>query len=270
MPIIQLLVLAIIQGITEFLPISSSAHLILAPLVVEQWSDQGPLIDIAAHVGSLFAVLIYFRAETGMLIAGGFDSLRNRQTAARNLFLKVLFASIPVLVLGAIFALTGIIDYLRSPYVLATTSIVFGILLWIADRQPSVRSGLERIEWREALLIGLAQMLSIIPGTSRSGVTMTAARFMGWTREEAARFSMLLAIPTISALGLFAGIDILRDGADATMQAAAIVAGLSFLSALAAIDILMRLTRIMSFTPFVLYRIGFGCVLLFFAERLSG
>ena len=268
MPIIQLIVLAIIQGITEFLPISSSAHLILAPLVVDSWADQGPLIDIAAHVGSLFAVLIYFRSETATLIRGGIDTLRFRASDDRTLFLKVSAASIPVLGLGAVFALTGVMDHLRSPYVLAATSIIFGGLLWFADRRPTTRSGLDRIEWREAVLIGLAQMMSIIPGTSRSGVTMTAARFMGWTREEAARFSMLLAIPTISALGLFAGFDIVSEGATATTEAAVIVAVLSFLAALSAIAILMRLTRSISFTPFVIYRIGFGLVLLAFADKL--
>ncbi|MEL6359722.1 MAG: undecaprenyl-diphosphate phosphatase [Pseudomonadota bacterium] len=268
MPLIQLIVLAIIQGVTEFLPISSSAHLVLAPLVVSSWSDQGALIDVAAHVGSLFAVLIYFRQETGSLFRGGIDTLTFKDSQERSLFLKIAIATIPVLFLGAIFALTGLIDRIRSPYVIAATSIIFGVLLWHADRQPTEKEGLARISWRETILIGFAQMLSIVPGTSRSGATMTAARYLGWSREEAARFSMLLAIPTISALGIFAGVDLVREGADATMEAAAIVAVLSFFAALLAIAVLMRLTRSISFTPFVIYRLIFGVVILAFADRL--
>ena len=268
MPLIQLIVLAIIQGVTEFLPISSSAHLILAPLAVEQWSDQGPLIDIAAHLGSLGAVLIYFRAETMMLFRGGLDALLLRESVDRKLFLYIAVATIPALGLGGVLAVTGLIDYLRSPYVIGATSIVFGLLLWHADRSPTPKEGLERITWREAITIGLAQMIALIPGTSRSGITMTAARYLGFSRTEAARFSMLLAIPTILALGFFASAKIVSEGAGATMEAAAIVATLSFFAALASIAFLMRLTRSVSFTPFVIYRIIFGLLILYYAGEL--
>ena len=269
MPIIQLIVLAIVQGITEFLPISSSAHLILAPLLVDGWSDQGALIDVAAHVGTLAAVMLYFRSETGLLVRGGIDTALFRKTDDRKLFLLVAVATIPVVFMGAVFALTGFIDVIRSPYVIATTSIVFGALLWHADRAPTEKEGLTRITWRETMTIGLAQMLSIVPGTSRSGVTMTAARYMGWSRTEAARFSMLLAIPTIAALGLFATAKLVADGSDGDMTAAAIVAILSFLVALAAIAIFMKMTRTMSFTPFVIYRILMGLGLFAIAGQLS-
>ena len=269
MPIVQLIVLAIIQGITEFLPISSSAHLILAPLAVEDWTDQGPLIDIAAHVGSLGAVLIYFRSETAQLFRGGVDTLRFRDSADRKLFLYIAFASIPIFALAAVFVTFDIVDALRSPYVIGWTSIIFGVLLWLADRQPATQEGLDKISWRDVISIGGAQMLALIPGVSRSGVTMTAARYLGWTRPEAARFSMLLAIPTILALGFFAGIDIIKDGAQADMIAAALVALLSFFAALAAIAFLMKLTQKMSFTPFVIYRLIFGVILLVFAGSLS-
>ena len=270
MPLIQLVVLAIVQGITEFLPISSSAHLILAPLVVEDWNDQGPLLDVAAHVGTLFAVIAYFRSESGLLVRGGVDTITFRKSPARRLFLLVAVATAPVLAMGAIFALTGLIDLIRSPYVIAFTSIFFGCLLWHADRAPVGKEGLDRITWRETVLIGLSQALSIIPGTSRSGVTMTAARYLGWSRTEAARFSMLLAIPTIAALGLFASIDLITDGSVGDMRSAAVVAVLSFLVALAAIAVFMRWTRTMSFTPFVIYRIALGVGLLLIAPRLVG
>lgn len=269
MPIIQLVVLAIIQGITEFLPVSSSAHLILAPLAVESWGDQGPLIDIAAHVGSLVAVLFYFKAETFMLVRGGVDTLRWRESEDRKLFLFIAAATIPIIAVAAMFVLFDLTDALRSPQVIGAASIVFGVLLWHGDRAPATKEGLSRITWREALTIGAAQAFAIIPGASRSGVTMTAARYLGWTRAEAARFSMLLAIPTIAAFGLFAGLELIGEGAGATTMQAAIVAALSFLSAYAAIAVFMRLTRTMSFTPFVVYRILLGLALLFFAGGLA-
>ncbi len=265
MTLVQLIVLAIIQGITEFLPISSSAHLILAPVVVDGWRDQGPLIDIAAHVGSLIAVLIYFRAESVMLVRGGVDALRFRESADRKLFLFIAAATIPLLLAASVVVAAGIIDLLRSPATIGVASIVFGALLWHGDRQPTEKRGLDRITFRETMLIGAAQALALIPGASRSGVTITAARYLGWTREEAARFSMLLAIPAIGALGLLAAIEIVRNGAGATMQAAAIVATLSFVTAYAAIAVLMTLTRKISFTPFVIYRIVMGAALLAFA-----
>lgn len=270
MTLIQLIVLAIIQGITEFLPISSSAHLILAPIAVGGWDDQGPLIDIAAHVGSLIAVLIYFRNETAMLVRGGADTLRFRASPERRLFLFVATATIPLLMAACVIVAAGIIDQLRSPVVIGLASIVFGGLLWHSDRRPAVHDGLQRITWRETLAIGAAQALALIPGASRSGVTMTAARYLGWTREEAARYSMLLAIPAISALGAFAAIDIVRSGGGATAMAALIVGVLSFATALAAIAALMTLTRRISFTPFVIYRLVMGVALLAFAAGAFG
>lgn len=270
MPVVQLIVLAIIQGITEFLPVSSSAHLILAPLAVESWEDQGPLIDIAAHVGSLFAVFLYFREETGMIVRGGVDALRWRASDDRKLFLFIAGATIPILMCAAVFVALDLTSALRSPVVIGWASIIFGLLLWHADRSPSAAHGLERIRWREAMTIGAAQMLAVIPGVSRSGVTMTAARYLGWTRTEAARFSMLLAIPTISAFGAFAGLELIRDGARASLAAAGFVAVLSFASAYAAIAIFMRLTQRMSFTPFVIYRVALGVVLLVFADAITG
>ena len=274
MPLIQLIVLAIVQGITEFLPVSSSAHLILAPLVADGWADQGPLIDVAAHIGSLAAVTVYFRHETGMLVRGGLDFVMRKTSADARLFALIAAATIPVLVFAGLFVALDIVDALRSPYVIAATSIFFGVLLWHGDRAPQTREGLAgdglaRVTWREAMTIGLAQMLAIIPGTSRSGVTMTAARYLGWPRDEAARFSMLLAIPTISAFGLFAGVELVADGAQATKAAAAIVAALSFVTAYATIAVFMRLTKNISFTPFVIYRIALGVLLLAFAGRLG-
>jgi len=267
LPLVQLVVLALIQGITEFLPISSSAHLILAPVLVDGWNDQGPVIDVAAHVGSLFAVLIYFRAETIRLTRGAFDTLFARPGADRQLFLFLLAASLPLLIAGAAIALTGVIDHLRSPLVIGVASIVFGIALGLSDRadtEPAHR--VETLSFGHAMKVGLAQVLALIPGASRSGVTMTAARALGWSRTEAARFSMLLAIPSIAAIGLFAGLDLVTGTiSQASPTAALIVAALSFVAAISAIHIFLKLTRSVSFLPFVIYRVAMGLGLIAFA-----
>ncbi|MBI1393230.1 MAG: undecaprenyl-diphosphatase [Alphaproteobacteria bacterium] len=262
MPLVQLIVLAIVQGVTEFLPISSSAHLILAPLLVPGWDDQGALIDVASHVGTLLAVLVYFRSETLMLVRGGLDAVSFRPSDDRKLFLQVAAASVPIIIIGGLVAATGAIDALRNPYVIGVASIVFGVALWHGDRAATTKEGLDRISWREALAIGAAQLLAIIPGASRSGVTMTAARYLGWSRQEAARFSMLLAIPTILAVGGFAAIELAMEGTNEDFRAAAIVLVLSFLVAWGVVALFMRYTQRMNFTPFVIYRILMGVAVI--------
>ena len=267
MPLLQLVILALIQGITEFLPISSSAHLILAPVLIESWEDQGPVIDLAAHVGTLLAVLIYFRDETIRILTGMVQTVTGRTGPERTLFLFLLCASIPLVIVGAFLALSGLIDHLRSPLVIGIASIVFGALLWHGDRRSiDHRLRVETMSFRHAMTVGFAQVLALIPGASRSGVTMTAARYLGWSRVEAARFSMLLAIPSIAAGGLFVAYDLLSGSlSDTSPSAAGIVAGLSFISALCVIHLFLRLSRTVSFTPFVLYRILMGVALIAFA-----
>lgn len=259
MPIIHLIVLAIVQGITEFLPVSSSAHLILAPVVLG-WEDQGRAIDVAAHVGSLGAVLLYFRVETGNLFLGGLDTLRFRATENRDLFLTLAVATVPLVVIGALFAITGIADALRSPLVIAGASIGFGILLWIADRRLAKVDTMPT-GWGPIFAISMAQALAIIPGTSRSGITITAARWLGYGREAAARFSMLLAIPAIMATGAYETVGLIKEGEMGALTPALIVAVFSFLAAYGTINVFLRLAGKMSFTPFVLYRIALGILL---------
>ena len=225
--------------------------------------DETPTPDGADIIDGDGRYLIPGLAEMhGHLPSGGAN-------AEDTLFLYVAGATIPILTLAAVFVAFDVVDALRSPVVIGWVSIIFGLLLWHADRAPSSKEGLGRIGFKEAMIIGSSQMLALIPGVSRSGITMTTARYLGWTRTEAARFSMLLAIPTILALGFFAGIALLRDGAEASIASAAIVAVLSFLSALAAIAFLMHLTQRMSFTPFVVYRIAFGVLLLASAGSLA-
>ena len=192
MPIEQLILLALVQGITEFLPISSSAHLILAPMLTGS-EDQGALIDVAAHLGSLGAVLLYFRQETGMLVRGALAALRFKLTDESRLFLYIAAATIPVIAAAAALVLLDATEAMRSPAVIAWTTIVFGVLLYLSDRTAERSHGLADLTPLRVGLIGLAQAIAIIPGTSRSGITITAARFLGFSRPEAARFSMLLA-----------------------------------------------------------------------------
>lgn len=259
MTITQIVVLAIIQGITEFLPISSSGHLNLVHLLSD-WPDQGTLIDVAVHVGSLAAVLVYFRRDVGQLVLGGIDLLRLRWNERSRLAAFLVLASVPVFIAGFIMLASGAVDALRLLWIVATANLVFALLLLVADRYPTA-GDVEHIGWRRALFIGTAQILSLIPGVSRSGVTMTAARFMGISRTESARFSMLLAIPTILGAGAASGFQIYRSG-DALLQSHALIAaGLSFLAAIVAIWALMRWLRSMTFLPFVVYRVGLSAAL---------
>ena len=260
MSLFHLMILALVQGLTEFIPVSSSAHLILPAQVFEGFEDQGTGIDVAAHIGSLGAVMLYFRREVADLIRGAGQVARLRPAAEGRLLLLLVAATVPFLFVAAGLALSGAADALRSPIVIAWASIGFGILLWLADRTPQRIAALPE-RFGPAVTIGLAQCLALIPGTSRSGITMTAARFLGYDRTEAARFSMLLSIPTIAASGLYLATD-LGEGGGTALLPALIVAALSFAAAYAAIGIFLRLTRSVSYTPFVIYRIALGALLL--------
>lgn len=261
MSFIQLLVLAIIQGLTEFLPISSSGHLALVDEMTG-WADQGVLIDVAIHVGSLFAVLIYFREDVMGLVRGGFELLRGRMTEAGRLALYLVGASVPIFVIGFLLVRAGYVEGLRSAVTIAWANMAFAVLLYWGDRVgPVVRTQIDWT-WGRAMAVGFAQVTAVIPGASRSGVTMTMARFLGFERKEAARFSMLLAIPTILGAGAAGALELAESG-DVTLQAdAGIAAVLSFLAALASIAVFMRLLEKISLTPFVIYRVVLGAALL--------
>jgi len=262
MTLIHLVVLALIQGITEFLPISSSAHLILTPTFLGE-ADQGPLIDVMAHAGTLMAVLVYFWRDIRDVVIGKFALLSGRITPGGRLALLVAASLPPVLIFGgALFAL-DLIEQLRSPLVIAISTLVFALPLWLADRYgPSVKS-IESMGFKDAVLIGIAQAMALIPGASRSGTTMTAARALGLSRSESARFSMLMSIPVIVAFAVLSLIRLMSDTAATTqLHDGLIVAALSFISALAAIAALMRLVERVGFLPFVIYRVALGVGLL--------
>lgn len=261
MELLHLLVLALVQGVTEFLPISSSAHLILIPEVLD-WKDQGLMIDVALHVGTLAAVVSYFWRES-LRMAGGLLSLaQGRYDASARLLLLIVLATLPVVIVG--YALQEVVSlYLRSASVIAATTIGFGILLYLADRFGRRREVMEAMTWRQALVIGLFQCLALVPGTSRAGITMTAALFLGYQRAEAARFSLLLSIPTTAAAGVLIGAELWRSGDLALQRDALVAAALAFLAAWLAIGAMMGWLQRASFTPFVVYRLILGIGLLF-------
>ncbi|SDD32989.1 undecaprenyl-diphosphate phosphatase [Kordiimonas lacus] len=264
MTALHLFVLAIVQGITEFLPISSSGHLILVPALTG-WPDQGLAMDGAVHVGTLVAVLLYFREDTkGLFLAalGAVGIAPARRAVADTIYAKLFWAlviaTIPAVIFGFTVKVSGLADLMRGAAVIATTSIVFGLLLWVADKKGATEKALDRMAVKPALIIGFAQVLSLIPGTSRAGITMTAARYLGFGRQEAARFSMLLSIPTIIGAGVLLGKDVAESGDPVIWIDAAIGAGLSCLAALAAIHFLMKWLERANMTIFVVYRVLLG------------
>ena len=264
MSLFQLFILALVQGITEFLPISSSGHLVLVP-VLTGWPDQGLLMDVAVHVGTLAAVLMYFWKDTKGLALAGFGSIGitpARRAIEGTLYLKLFWAlvigTIPMVIVGGLMVATDANDALRSAEVIATTSIVFGILLYVADKRGPVTKTTDDMAIKPALMIGLAQVLALIPGSSRAGVTMTAARWLGFSRTESARFSMLLSIPAIIASGTATGLKALENASANELGDAAIGAVLSCLAALVAIHFLMRWLQSANMTIFVVYRVLLG------------
>lgn len=265
MTTLHLLLLALIQGLTEFLPISSSGHLILLPRLLGV-EDQGLMLDVAVHVGTLGAVMLYFWRDMLRLLIGLGHVLTGRiSTPQARLFLLLVFATIPVVVAGLALKLSGIMDSLRSIEVIGWTMLVFGLVLYVADHKGPETKQAEGWNWRDALIMGLAQVVALIPGTSRSGITITAARGLGYTRTEGARLSMLMSVPTIMASGLLLGKDVVEAGDWSLLKEAGLAAALAFVAALFALSLMMRLLKSTSFTPYVIYRIGLGGVLLWLA-----
>jgi len=261
MLIMQIIVLALIQGITEFLPISSSGHLLLVP-VVTGWPDQGLLTDVMVHMGSFLAVVVYFWRDCVNLTIGGLDLLRGRMTAWGKLALLIVLGTIPAVAFGLFLDKVGFMDVVRQmPQVVAWNAIIFGVLLYLCDRYGLSIRRMSDMTWAPAIIIGLAQAIAIIPGTSRSGITMTAARALGFERPEAARFAFLLGIPAIAGAGILQLGDAVAAGESITFGML-LTAVLTFFVALGTITVLMRLVRFMSFLPFAIYRVALGVVLL--------
>ncbi|MEM8693747.1 MAG: undecaprenyl-diphosphate phosphatase [Pseudomonadota bacterium] len=262
MTLFQLLLVAVIQGITEFLPVSSSGHLILLPTLTGT-PDQGLAIDVAVHVGTLFAVTLYFWQDVRVAAHGAIRLLRGKvDTQGAFLALCLIIATIPALIVGALIKLSGLDSALRSAEVIGWTMLVFGIVLYWADTRGAVDRMADRWTLKHAGIMGLAQCLALIPGTSRSGITITAARALGYDRASAAKLSMLMSIPVIIGSGAVVSIDVIGQANWAVLRDATIAAAFAFIAALAALVLMMRLLRSVSFTPYVIYRVILGAGLL--------
>ncbi len=268
---LQVLVLALVQGITEFLPVSSSAHLVL-PAQLTSWPDQGLAFDVAVHFGTLLAVLAYFRKDLLTMLwavaqAPALYAVRagqathnaetERAATAVAQVLKLALATLPVVIIGVL-GKDFIQGQLRTVPVIATTTMLFGAALWYADRRPTSNSA---ITWQAAGLIGLAQAIALIPGTSRSGITITAALMLGLSRVEAAKFSFLLAIPTIAGAQLLLSLDLAEGNVETDLAKVAAGAALAGVSAYLGIHYFIRLVERTGMLPYVVYRLVLGLVL---------
>ena len=254
---LQYFLIGIIQGVTEFLPISSSGHLVLFAQLTN-WEDQGLFTDIAVHFGTLFAVIIYLRKD----IYYFFTNIFQFKIFEDQIIFKIILATLPAIILGY-FIYDYVSLYFRSIQLIALSSIVFAIILFFADRVKMESKGWNRVTYTEALIVGLFQVLAFIPGASRAGVTITGARLLGYDRVNAARFSMILSIPIILASMTLSLINILNEEYVAVNLYQSFFASLvAFITALLSIIFLMRFIKKANFNIFIIYRIVLGIILL--------
>jgi len=266
--VLHLAVLAIVQGVTEFLPVSSSGHLVLVPLFMDV-PDQGLLMDVAVHVGTLAAVILYLWRDVWGMCSGLGRMLKGRPDPGARLAGLLIIGTIPVIAAG--FALNHYYpDGIRGLKVIGWTTFGFGLLLMIADQVGMTLRRIEHLRFGDAIVIGVVQALALIPGTSRSGICMTAARMMGMERQDAARFAMLLGIPAILGAGTLKGYELWQTGNAQLTTDAFVAAGLSLVTALIAITLMMAWLRRASFTIFALYRLALGGFLLAVAYGFTG
>lgn len=266
MPLLHIIILALVQGLSEFLPVSSSGHLILTHHLLggggDMWGENLTM-DIAVHIGTLFAIIIYcWKDLMKMLFA--LIRVATGKTKDKNeirLIGFLIVASFPVLALGFTFHMLEP-AWARSLPVAAWSLIIFGILLGVADKYMPMKRTVEDMTWKDAVLVGLAQMLALIPGTSRSGITMTAGRALGFTRVEAARFSFLLAVISVSGAGAVGALEFMENPSTELLTDMAIGATVSCMAALWAMHVLMKWLVSHSFMPFVYYRVALGVLLL--------
>ncbi len=261
MDLLHVIWLAMLQGLTEFLPISSSAHLILTPQLLD-WEDQGIIFDVAVHLGTLIAVVAYFRHHITAMFIAWIDSLRGRGMSQSALIAwGILLATIPAGLAG-LFLKDFIQTELRSPIVIAWASIFFGIVLFLADKIGIQKRADSSLGWKDFILIGLAQALALIPGTSRSGITMTAGLMLGLKRDAAARFSFLLSIPIIVASGLGVVKDMAQSQESVDYTALGLGTLVAGVSAFICIHYFLVFIQKIGMLPFVIYRLLLGIILL--------
>ncbi len=262
MTLIQVVILAIVQGLTEFLPVSSSGHLVLVPYLFA-WADQGLAFDVAVHFGSLAAVCIYFRKDMVSILAGGMRLLGdNITTPESRLAQAIALGTVPAALAGLLFA-SWIEANLRDPLVIVYTLSGFGILMAIADRVGRRERNISGVGFRDAVIIGFAQALSLVPGTSRSGVTITAARFLGFGRQDAARFSFLLSAPVIFLAAMYKLIALILGDAAVAWGQLGLGALLACVVAYLSIEFFMRIVTRIGLAPFAIYRLILAAFILY-------
>ena len=262
MDFIQIITLGLIQGITEFLPVSSSGHLVLVSILLG-WQDQGLLMDIAAHAGSLLAVMFYFRKQLREMVAAVLHPGKSENAQTLNLLSSIAIATVPIMLAGILFA-DFIETYLRTTYVVATTTILFALILAFADKTAKCEHDEYHLCWKGVLFIGVAQIFALIPGTSRSGVTITAGMLMGLDKVAAARFSFLLSIPAILAAILYKVLQISTTQIQFDPVAVFSVFLISGVVAYICIEAFIRFVNTIGMMPFVIYRIILGILLFVF------
>ena len=262
MTTIQIVVLAIVQGLTEFLPISSSGHLVLVPYLVE-WTDQGLAFDVAVHFGSLLAVVVFFREDIAGLLRGGLQLVSgDRQSPQAYMALAIALGTIPAAAAGLLFA-SWIEANLRDPSIIVYTLAGYGILMALADRYARRSRVITEVRISDALVIGTAQALALVPGTSRSGVTITAARLLGFERQDAARFSFLLSAPVILLATVYKGGELVLSDTAVAWGELGLGVIVSAIVAYLSIEFFMRVVTRIGLAPFAIYRLALAGVILY-------
>ena len=262
MTTLQIVVLAIVQGLTEFLPISSSGHLVLVPHLVD-WADQGLAFDVAVHFGSLIAVVVFFREDIAGLLRGGVQVLGgDTQSPQAYMAIAIALGTIPAAVAGLLFA-SWIEANLRDPSIIVYTLAGYGILMALADRYAKREKGIAEVRIRDALIIGIAQALALVPGTSRSGVTITAGRLLGFERQDAARFSFLLSAPVILLATVYKGAELVLGDTAVAWSELALGVVVSAIVAYISIEFFMRFVTRIGLAPFAIYRLMLAGVIIY-------
>jgi undecaprenyl-diphosphatase len=259
---LQIVILAIVQGLTEFLPISSSGHLVLAPYLFE-WTDQGLAFDVAVHFGSLAAVCIFFRRDILSLLGGGIQVLGgNVKTPESRMALAIAMGTVPASIAGLMFA-SWIEANLRDPAVIVYTLAGYGILMALADRFGRRERNMSDVGYKDAIIIGCAQALALVPGTSRSGVTITAARILGFERQDAARFSFLLSAPVILLAAGYKFVELISSDATVAWGQLGLGALVACVVAYISIEFFMRVVTRIGLAPFAIYRLILAAIILY-------
>jgi undecaprenyl-diphosphatase len=259
---LQIVVLAIVQGLTEFLPVSSSGHLVLVPAIFS-WDDQGLAFDVAVHFGSLAAVWLFFRNDIAALIRGGIEAMSGKvESHNSRMAVGIALGTIPAAVAGLL--LEGTIEsYLRTPAVIVVTLSGYAVLMLLADRFGRHDRNIAGTRIKDAILIGCAQALALIPGTSRSGVTITAAMALGFQRQDAARFSFLLSVPVILLASVYKFLGLILGDAPVPWIQLGVGALVSGIVAYISIEFFMRIVSRIGLLPFAVYRLGLAAVILY-------